>query len=143
MIRLRSDVERKRLAGLDAMSRSGAGIGQGLYTQQAGRHTYQRLYKLALELLMTGWPVIVDAAFLERWQRDMFRDLAKQQKVRFQILDVLVDHATLRDRVRRRSEMSADASDADILVLQHQIQTAQPLADEESSEVKRISGSDW
>ncbi len=142
MIRLRSDVERKRLAGIDAMSRSGAGIGQGLYTQQAGRHTYQHLYKLALELLMTGWPVIVDAAFLERWQRDMFRDLAKQQKVRFQILDVLADHAILRERVRRRTELSADASDADILVLQHQIQTAQPLADEELSEVNRMSGSD-
>jgi len=138
MIRLRSDVERKRLAGLDARSHSGAGIGQGLYTQQAGRRTYRHLSRLAGELLSTGWPVIVDAAFLERWQRDMFREAAKRRGVRFQILDVQADHATLYERVRRRATLSMDASEADERVLQHQIQTTQPLSKDELNAVVRV-----
>jgi hypothetical protein len=138
MIRLRSDIERKRLAGLDALSHSGAGIGQGLYSQQAGQRTYGRLAQLAGELLSTGWPVIVDAAFLESWQRDMFREVAKRRGVRFQILVVQADHATLRERVRRRATLSMDASEADVRVLQHQIQTAQPLGKDELSAVVRV-----
>jgi predicted kinase len=139
MIRLRSDIERKRLAGLDALSHSGAGIGQGLYSQQAGRRTYRHLSRLAGGLLSTGWPVIIDAAFLERWQRDMFREVAKRRGVRFQILDFQADHATLRERVRRRAARSTDASEADIQVLQHQIQTAQSLGEDEMGEVVPIS----
>lgn len=141
MIRLRSDVERKRLAGLDALARSGAGIGQGLYTQQAGRHTYQHLLRLAGGLLLTGWPVIVDAAFLERWQRDMSREVAQQRGVRFQILDVQADHVTLWERVSLRASRGKDASEADIRVLEHQIETAQPFGADELNEVIRTSGS--
>jgi len=139
MIRLRSDVERKRLAGLDALSRSGAGIGQGLYTQRAGQRTYRHLSRLARELLLAGWPVIVDAAFLERWQRDTLREVAVRLGVQFQILDVQADYATLHERVLRRASLSKDASDADIRVLQHQMQTAQPLGEDELNAVIPMS----
>jgi len=140
MIRLRSDVERKRLAGLDALAHSGTGIGQGLYTQQAGHRTYAHLSLLTEELLATGWPVIVDAAFLERRQRDMFRAIAKRRAVRFQILDIQEDPATLRERVSLRASQGKDASEADVRVLQHQLETTQPLGADELNEVIRMSG---
>lgn len=140
MIRLRSDVERKRLAGLDAMARSGTGVGQGLYTQEAGRRTYEHLSRLTEVLLATGWPVIVDAAFLESWQRDLFRAIAKRRGVRFQILDIQADPATLRERIIQRAAQGQDASEADLRVLQHQIETAQRLGVDELSEVIRMSG---
>ena len=140
MIRLRSDVERKRLAGLDAMAHSGAGVGQGLYTQETGRRTYQHLSRLARDLLATGWPVIVDAAFLERRQRDLFRKLAQRLGVPFRIVDIQADISTLRERVSLRTAQGSDASEADIRVLQHQIETAQPLDIDELSEAIRMSG---
>jgi aminoglycoside phosphotransferase family enzyme/predicted kinase len=140
MIRLRSDVERKRLAGPDALAHSGTGIGQGLYTQQASRRTYEHLSLLTEQLLATGWPVIVDAAFLERWQRDMFRAIAKRRAVRFQILDIQEDPATLRERVNLRASRGKDASEADLHVLQHQLDSAQPLDGDELSEVIPMSG---
>ncbi len=131
LIRLRSDVERKRLAGLDALSKSGGGVGEGLYTQQANRRTYQHLAQLAESLLQAGWPVVVDAACLERWQRDLFRDLAHRVGADFNILDIQADPATLRERVTRRTAQGKDASDADLRVLEHQLATARPLdADE-------------
>ena len=131
MIRLRSDVERKRLAGLDALARSGSGVGEGLYTRH-GRHShYAQLARLAEGLLEAGWPVIVDAAFLARWQRDLLREVAQRRAVPFRILDIQADHTTLRQRVGLRAAQGKDASEADLRVLQQQIDTAQPLGADE------------
>jgi uncharacterized protein len=140
MVRLRSDVERKRLAGQDVLTHSGAGIGQGMYTREAGRRTYQHLSRLAERLLTTGWPVIVDAAFLERWQRDLFREVAQRRGLRLNILNLNADTTTLRERVIQRAAQGQDASEADLRVLQHQIETEQPLDNDELDEVARISG---
>jgi predicted kinase len=39
-------------------------------------------------LLQAGWPVIVDGAFLKRWQRDLFHDIARRCSAQFRILDI-------------------------------------------------------
>ena len=131
LIRLRSDVERKRLAGFDALEKCGDEVGAGLYDPQSSRRTYQHLAHLAEGLLAAGWPVVVDAAFLERAQRDLFRDLARRMEAPFRILDIRVDPDILRERVRRRQAEGKDASDADLCVLQHQLDTALPLDEDE------------
>ena len=123
MIRLRSDVERKRAAGLEASMHGD----EKLYASQVSRSTYKHLAELAEGLLGAGWPVIVDAAFLERGQRELFRNLAKQQGAEFRILDIRVDPEVLRARVQQRQTKGKDASDADIAVLERQLQSAQPL----------------
>ncbi len=128
MIRLRSDVERKRQAGLSALDKSGP----GLYSRQSSLATYRHLAQLAEGLLAAGWPVIVDAAFLERDQRDLFCDLAARCAVPFQILDCQADPAILRERITRRAEAGRDASEADLRVLQYQMDTAQPLGEDEA-----------
>ena len=138
MIRLRSDVERKRLAGLNALARGGAG--EGLYSQQAGERTYRHLAHLAEKLLDAGWPVIADAACLQRWQRDLFRDLAQRRGAIFRILDVQAEPAVLRERIGSRVAQGADASDADLRVLQHQLETAQPLTADEMDGVVAVRG---
>lgn len=129
LIRLRSDVERKRLAGLDACARGGEAL--GIYSESFGLRTYQHLADLAEGLLLSGWSVVVDAAFLMRWERGMFRDLAQRVGARFQILDIQVAPDILRERVSRRSAEGRDASEADLQVLQHQLNTAQPLDEDE------------
>ncbi len=139
MIRLRSDVERKRLAGLEATAHSGDGIAQGLYAPEASRRTYEHLAHLAGGLLDAGWPVAVDAACLARWQRDLFRDLAQRRAVPFRILDIQADPATLRERVSQRAAQGRDASEADLRVLEHQLATAQPLDADELDAATRIS----
>jgi predicted kinase len=131
MIRLRSDVERKRLPGLDAMSCGAVEIGTGRYSRQASVLTYDYLAGLAQGLLQTGWSVVVDAAFLERIQRDQFRKLAARLGVQFHILDLQADPDTLCERVWQRQADGKDASEANLNVLEHQLATARPLdADE-------------
>jgi aminoglycoside phosphotransferase family enzyme/predicted kinase len=137
-IRLRSDVERKRLAGLDALARSSSGIGQHLYTADATRRTYDQLAHLSRTLLEAGWPVIVDATFTVRWQRDLFRELAHAQGAAFHILDFQVPVARLRERIAQRAHAGGDASEADLAVLQHQLDSSEALAADELADVVRI-----
>ncbi len=136
LIRLRSDVERKRLLGESTSS----GIAQDRYTPEAGRLTYQYLAYLAETLLQASWSVVIDAAFLERWQRDLFRELAQQYGANFQILDIQADPDTLRKRVMQRTLDGRDASEADLRVLEHQLETAKPLGEDELDQTMIIAG---
>jgi len=137
-IRVRSDVERKRLAGLGALARSGSGVGQALYAADATRQTYSHLSRLAGAVLDAGWPAIVDATFTARWQRDLLRDLAQSRGVAFHILDFQIPVATLRERIIHRARKGSDASEADLNVLQHQIDTEEALAADEQADIVRI-----
>ena len=131
MVRLRSDVERKRLAGLAAVVRSGSGLDRGLYREEATRATYQELLRLARRVLAAGWPVVADAACLRRWQRELFRSLATELHLPWLIVACVADPALLRERVAQRSSTGRDASDADLAVLERQLGSAEALADDE------------
>ncbi|MFQ5936652.1 MAG: AAA family ATPase, partial [Acidiferrobacterales bacterium] len=86
-IRIRSDVERKRLYGLAPDARTQSRFGERLYTADVTRQTYERLADLAQTLLASGFTVIADAAFLKKRQRDCFGALADTLGVPFVILD--------------------------------------------------------
>ena len=125
-IRIRSDVERKRLFGLGPLDDSGSSLGQGLYTADASARTYQRLHELAGQLLAAGHAVLVDATFLKRDHRQPFRDLAARHGVPFILLYCAADPATLRERVAARRERGDDAAEADVDVLERQLRHVQP-----------------
>lgn len=125
-VRVRSDVERKRLFGLQALQRSAA-LGLDLYTPQAGRRTFEHLLACAREALLGGFAVIVDAAFLSREHRRLFEHLAWQLGVPFGILACGADAATLRERVAARDAAGSDPSEAGVAVLEKQLATAEPL----------------
>jgi aminoglycoside phosphotransferase family enzyme/predicted kinase len=126
-IRLRSDVERKRLFGLASLERSAGQSGIDLYTPDATERTYARLAQHAARIIQAGFTVVVDATFLTRGQREVFRRLAAQLEVPFLILDFRAAAETLRRRVARRSERADDASEADLSVLAGQLAAREPL----------------
>jgi hypothetical protein len=130
-LRLRSDVERKRLAGLDAGKRTASGQDQGIYTKDATQSTYERLVALARQALDAGFVVIVDATFLRWEQRRTFFILARQLGVPFLILDFVAPIELLRERIAKRAAGGADASEADVGVLEAQLQRGEPLDQEE------------
>lgn len=132
-VRLRSDVERKRLHGLDALARSASGVDAGLYAPEASERTYARLAELARDLLAAHYPVIVDAAFLQRAQRERFAALARDAGAAFAIVSCAASAQTLRARVAARERSAQDASEAGLAVLEHQLAHAQPLAEDEAA----------
>ena len=130
-IRLRSDVERKRLFGLSPLDQSSGVLKSALYGPETTRKTYDRLQVLARQLLLFGYPVIVDATFLKRRHRDSFRKLAVSLNVPFLTLDVQATATTLRQRVTARAVESDDVSEADPSVLEQQEQVQEPLGPDE------------
>ena len=127
-LRLRSDVERKRLCSLPALARSASAVAGGLYDDATTRATYRRLAESAREVLAAGFPVLIDAACLQRWQRDIFRDLAMQLDVPWRIISCRADDATLRHRIVAREQSGDDASEADLAILDDQLLHSDPLS---------------
>lgn len=132
-VRLRSDVERKRLFGLESSVRAATPPGTAIYTPDATERTYERLAKLAAIAIEAGFPVIVDATFLQGRQRAAFRALAEHLRVPFLILHCHAPEALLRQWIRERQAAAQDASDADLEVLDHQLTTQEPVTEEEAS----------
>ncbi|RFO96074.1 hypothetical protein DIC66_15255 [Rhodoferax lacus] len=130
-IRLRTDVERKRLSGLQSLEPSGAALNTGIYAPQAHATLYAHLLTLAEGLLQAGWSVLVDGTFLHRVDRDRFAALAAQHHAAFGILAPQATPEQLRQRIQQRQASSQDASEATLEVLQHQLQELEPLAADE------------
>jgi len=130
-IRLRSDVERKRLFGLAPEDTSDPILRQRMYSAEADSSTYARLAELAETVLNAGFPVVVDAAFLRRPDRERFALLAKRRNVSFRILKCSASEQHLRDRIEARQRRGTDASEADERVLAMQLKAGDNLSPEE------------
>ncbi len=130
-LRVRSDVERKRLQGLPAGARSGSGLGRGIYSADATAATYARLASAAEDVVGGGCLALVDATFLRRAERDAFRALAQRLGVPFGIAEFTAAAETLRRRVESREREAGDASEAGLEVLEHQLRTRETLSPEE------------
>lgn len=120
-VRVRSDVERERCMKENAERYSPRNIDQ----------VYQRLLTTAREILAAGHPAIVDATFLKRAHRDRFRKLADELNVPFRILHCRASKEELRRRVSERMRRGDDASQADLDVLDLQIEEREPLGEDE------------
>ncbi|MDT8283619.1 MAG: AAA family ATPase, partial [Gammaproteobacteria bacterium] len=141
VIRIRSDIERKRLFEINtnqttaknnnADSGTNTTVDSGIYSKQASQQTYTKLASLASDVINAGYSVIIDAAFLKYEQRQLFQKLTERLKVPFVILEVSAPTDILRQRIVQRKN---DISDADLVVLEHQLKNYQPLQPDEASE---------
>lgn len=130
LIRLRSDVERKRLFGMGPLEQSKSPTGENLYTEEANQRTYQRLADLAGELLTGGMPVIVDAACLKQAEREMLADVAESRGMPFALIHCEAPLESRREWIRNRS---GDASEATEELLEEQETWFEPLTTDEKT----------
>jgi len=129
-IKIRSDVERKRLFQAEN-GNSGAGMELDMYTPEATHRTYDRLIDIAKLLLNSGYSVVIDAANLKFQQRLQFIDLAKLMNLPYFIMHYRASVETLRKRVKLRTQHGTDASDATLEVIEQQIDGYEPLSNDE------------
>jgi aminoglycoside phosphotransferase family enzyme/predicted kinase len=137
-IHIRSDVERKRLFGLNPHADTGSRLGNNIYTADRTRATYDRLASAAGSVLDFGWPVVVDATFLKKAQRVEFQTLAQNSAVPFLILDFWAPESVLRQRVVRRHAEGRDVSEAGVEVLDSQLRAQEPLTGAEQRQSFRV-----
>ncbi len=141
-IRVRSDVERKRLAPDNEKENLEEGLEADLYTSDMTLRTYERLQNSARILLYAGYSVVIDATFLQRGQREAFMLLAQEQSCACVILDVYAPSAVLADRIQRRSQEGHDASDATVDVMEGQRETEELFTQAEQPHVVRVDSTD-
>lgn len=132
LVRVRADVERKRLFGLPPEARS-AHVPGGIYGEDASDRAFARLLDLARLCLQAGQPVLVDATFLHAARRAPFIALARALGAPWCILSFSAPEAVLRERVRQRQARGGDASEAGEAVLDSQLARAGPLAPDEQA----------
>ena len=145
-VRLRSDVERKRLFCAPAASGATSLPAQGMYDGAANAATYRRLARLARQGLAAGFVMVVDATFLERRRRLAFRALARRSQVPFVLLHVDAPLPVLASRLAARARAGTDPSDADMAVLAGQMErcAGQGLPPGEAADVIEIAnGADF
>jgi hypothetical protein len=134
-IHVRSDVERKRLAGLAERQRTHSALGEGLYSPDISGRVYERLAECAGHAVAGGYTVIVDAAFHRREERASLHQLALRHAVTVQLIHCHAPRAELEVRLRQRARAGVDASEADLSVLGWQEEHGEPLLDCEGFEI--------
>ncbi|MBT8440133.1 MAG: AAA family ATPase, partial [Gammaproteobacteria bacterium] len=131
-IRIRSDVERKRLYP----------IAEQRYTAEATRKTYGYLHELAAGILQAGYSVIIDATYLEHQYRNKAFILTRSSHYPFLVISLQIPVDVLEKRITRRIENDNDASEATIAVLHKQLAKAEPLTADEMQHMLLISSND-
>jgi hypothetical protein len=141
-VRVRSDLERKRLAGVEPTTPTVARVREGIYSPDFSHRTYSRLADCAESCLRAGVSVIVDAAFLETSDRRQFRELAARLRVSYTIVSCEADPITLAQRVDDRAKERKDPSDATLSVLDAQLREFQPFEPAEQTRVVTVETGD-
>jgi aminoglycoside phosphotransferase family enzyme/predicted kinase len=118
-LRLRSDRERKRLA-------SGDHADLRLYGQRMSNLTYRKLNRLAVEVIEAGYPVVLDATFLDATRIRTVIETAKQRNIPLASIDCHAPLEVMRQRLAARARLGDDPSDADRNILDAQLAMEQP-----------------
>ena len=134
-VRIRSDLERRRMP-------AGRFAGD-LYSGPAIDANYRRLVKLARTVIDSGWPVVVDATFLNFRHRREFRDYAAKAGIPFCLLSLTASPETIRRRLEQRARSRHRVSEALYNTYELQQSLLEPLrADEPFVEVDTESQTD-
>ncbi|HEY0289186.1 MAG TPA: bifunctional aminoglycoside phosphotransferase/ATP-binding protein [Pseudomonas sp.] len=127
-IRLRSDVERKRLFADK----------QDLYAADVSVATYERLHQLADGVLRAGFPVVIDATYLKREQREGAAKVAETTGAPLLILDCTAPQAVIAGWLKLRQAKNDDPSDATMAVIESQQANREQLTAKEILSSLRI-----
>jgi uncharacterized protein len=137
-LHVRSDVERKRLAGLAPEADSRSPPDAGIYTRDYTTRTYDRLHECAAAALLGGESIIVDAAFLRGEERLRFLALAESVHATAALVHCRAPPDTLRERVAARSATGGDASEAGLDVLRRQPSWWEDFSDRERARLIEV-----
>ena len=146
-VQVRADAVRKHLAGLP-LDEPG---GEGLYTAEMTRRTYDRLLELGLMLSAEGYPVVLDAKYDRRAARQAVLAAAGSKGLEVRIVHCTAPPEVLRQRLMGRH---GDVSDATADLLERQLEvweafddgergwaTTMDTSDDVAEQVQRLCGS--
>ncbi len=126
---VRSDVVRKRLAGVAPTSRLGAEYGAGAYSREFTERTYAALLAEASTHLADGAGAIADATFAAPAYRARAREVAERAGVPILFIECRASEDEILRRLAARERRADEVSDAGRAVYLRQRGEFVPLAD--------------
>ncbi len=126
---LRSDLVRKGLAGMKPAEAAAAPYGQGIYSPQDRRRTYEELFTRARHALELGESVVIDASFTSAAERDLAEQLAERTSAVLVQLECRASPSLVADRLAQRAFRDGtthEASDADVEISRAMAADADP-----------------
>ena len=130
-VHLRSDIERKRLAGIGETDRSHSALGGGIYEPKMNEAVYEHLARCARAALEGGFTVIVDATFQRRSDRARLSTMAEELCLRTHLVLCHASQVTLERRITERARRAEDPSEADLSVMRAQHAVFDPIDESE------------
>ena len=124
---LSSDVARKRLLGIDPREAHIEAFGQGIYRAEVTERTYEALIEGGRPWLQRGKPVILDATFLRRDQRQAAMRLAYETNARFLTVECEAEESVVWERLSERRGDARVVSDGRWEVYQAQQEGREPF----------------
>lgn len=103
---LRSDVERKRIAGVHPNQQ----LGPDGYTPEMTAKTFDHLFQVARDVLNTGQSVVLDAVFASSEHRAAAEKVAKDLGVQFQGIWVNASDQIRLERIQKRQNNVSDVT---------------------------------
>lgn len=131
-VRIRSDVERKRLFGFKLEDNTGSRAGQDIYSPDASKKTFSDIQVKAQQSLKAGFTTIVDATFLKQSYRDLFKSIAHKMSYGFAIMSCQASKAKIAQLIQQRNAEGDDASEADVSIVEHQLEHLEPISSDEA-----------
>ncbi|MFP3909107.1 MAG: AAA family ATPase [Archaeoglobaceae archaeon] len=114
---IRSDRVRKELAGMSPEEHEYVPYGQGIYSPEFSRKTYEEMMNRAKDKLSKGSSVILDATFSKKWQRGLARKTAIDTGARFLCIETVASDEVIRERAEHRTESGESISDGRLELL--------------------------
>ncbi|MCK9232325.1 MAG: AAA family ATPase, partial [Syntrophales bacterium] len=108
---IRMDVLRKEILALGPADRHYENFGEGIYSDEISRKTYDTALRRTEDLLAAGNSVIIDASYKRDDERRRAEALAQRHGVAFYILECLCQEAVIRRRLDARAADQAEPSD--------------------------------
>ncbi|MDP7078884.1 MAG: AAA family ATPase [Candidatus Undinarchaeales archaeon] len=106
-----SDVVRKELTDVDLDEHRYVAFDKGIYSGDTTRLVYEHMCERAATWLKSGQPIVLDACFGKRWQRDLARTTALRYGAPFLCVEVTCPLSELKRRLASREADGTDVSD--------------------------------
>ncbi len=131
---LRSDEIRKDLHGVERSQHRLDMYREGIYTANATERTYEALFNAAEKSLAQGRSIILDASFMSYEHRHRSRELAREAKARFRLIECAAPDEVIRARLKARLAQKDEPSDARWEIFDSQKAAFQPIRPDEESD---------
>lgn len=132
---VRSDVVRKKLVGMPVTERDLSKYGDGIYSAEWTKATYDALLMTAGKALEAGRGIVLDASFVRRIDRDRFRQLAKERGVPFFVINTTCPEELIKQRMNSRILNQEEPSDGRWELYHRQKAEFESIADDEGRKV--------